>query len=100
MAPPASDMPLAAEDYELYMPLLKAMRLDLEETLEDRPNAVFYPGRSIVVNRFLATLRSILGEDGRDLVTLDEQGEISAQSVCSAIKSYHSALLSRAPSDK
>ena len=90
MAPPASDMPLAAEDYELYMPLLEAMRLDLEETLEDRSNAVFYPGRSIVVNRFLATLRSILGE----------QGEISAQSVCSAIKSYHSALLSRAPSDK
>mgnify|MGYP003642409571 CR=1 FL=1 len=100
MAPPASDMPLAAEDYELYMPLLEAMRLDLEETLEGRPNAVFYPGRSIVVNRFLATLRSILGEDGRDLVTLDERGEISAQSVCSTIKSYHSALLSRAPSDK
>ena len=99
MSPPVSDAPLAAEDYELYMPLLEAMRLDLDETLEDKPNAVFYPGRSIVVNRFLATLKSILGEDGSSLVMLDEQGAISAQSVCLTIRSYHSALLRRAPSN-
>ena len=98
MADLGSGKLIAQEDYELYMPLLEAMRLDLEETLEDKPNAVSYPGRSIVVNRFLATLKVMLGEDSSNLAMIDEQSSVSAQSVCSTIEAYHAALLKCAPS--
>ncbi|CAA0099967.1 hypothetical protein [Zhongshania aliphaticivorans] len=97
MTYPQNDKLIPAEDYELYMPLLEAMQLDLEETLVEKPDAVFYPGRSIVVNRFLGTLKSLLGGGGESLAMLDERGVISAESVSKTINSYQSAFLKMAP---
>jgi hypothetical protein len=89
---------IAVDDYELYMPLLEAMRHDLEETLAEKPNAVFYPGRSMVVNRFLTTLRDLMGVSGQTLPSLDEREKMAAALVFAIIQRYCVALLKFEPS--
>jgi len=88
---------VANADYELYMPLLEAMQLDLEETLADKSNALFYVGRSLVVNRFLNTLRHLMGEEGSRLPLLNEDGPIASKAVFELIQRYHTAFLAMKP---
>ncbi|MEX1669226.1 hypothetical protein AB4876_09910 [Zhongshania guokunii] len=88
---------VALADYELYMPLLEAMEQDLEETLAENSDAQFFVGRSLVVNRFLNTLRGLMGEEGGRLPLLDESAPIPSTSVFALIQRYHVAFLAAKP---